>query len=160
MFCLPIRASANDVQQAGQPLLVKMNEGKTLTFHNKAVTEDVREVKVMNDAYQALMVGNFDFRQLKNQEFFINQNKFYFADVPVNLRGYRAHIQLHTIAPTASMTRELLISTDGAVTSIDGTILTPSETEASSIYTLDGRRISNGQAKKGVFIKNHQKIIR
>lgn len=154
------KASANDVQQAGQPLLVKMNEGKTLTFHNKAVTEDVREVKVMNDAYQAVMVGNFDFRQLKNQEFFINQNKFYFADVPVNLRGYRAHIQLHTIAPMASMPRELLISTDGAVTSIGGTILTPSETEASPIYTLDGRRISNGQAKKGVFIKNHQKIIR
>ncbi|MFR1987354.1 MAG: hypothetical protein ACLS29_04125 [Prevotellamassilia sp.] len=58
------------------------------------------------------------------------------------------------------MPRELLISTDGAVTSIDGTILTPFETEASPIYTLDGRRISNGQAKKGVFIKNHQKIIR
>ena len=33
-------------------------------------------------------------------------------------------------------------------------------TAASGIYTLDGRRITSGQIPKGIYIQNHQKIIR
>lgn len=71
------------------------------------------------------------------------------------MKGFRAYFQLQEAAEVKDFVLNL---GDGETTGIRSLTPDPSPIGEGSIYTLDGRRISQ-PAKKGVYVKNGKKVI-
>ena len=69
------------------------------------------------------------------------------------MKGFRAYFQLKGYA-TGAVEVRMELGTETSVRSIDN-----GQPTMDSIYDLSGRRIANGQLKKGVYVKSGRKVI-
>ncbi len=69
-----------------------------------------------------------------------------------SLDGSKAHLEISSAAPARSF-----IGIGDGTTAIE--LPAVAEDEAAEWYSLDGQRLSEKPARKGVYVKNGQKII-
>ena len=104
-------------------------------------------------------VADFDFYdEAKHIPLFLSGNRFWYAtEATKHLKAYRAYFDFVDMLPEADAAR--IAISFGDATSIhkaQGTIHNSEctiDNEAGAIYDLSGRKVANGQLKKGVYIK-------
>lgn len=143
--------------EAGKPYLVKAVESVTLAFENVLVRAAIPGTVTLGDVS---MSGSYCLASLKDV-YYISGDKFYYADVPVVFKGFRAYIVL----PDAAGVKSLAVHLDD-VTAINGPKY-PSD-ELVDVYTVNGIMLKTGvKATKaldglprGIYIVNGEKAVK
>ncbi len=144
--------------KAGKPYIVMVSEPVTLGGDNILVRAK-SPVSVMFDG-GLTMTGTYAPITL-NGSYYISSNKFYYADVDVPMKGYRAYIN----APSGVQVKSFDI--DMMETGIEQIENGKLNIENSPVYDLAGRKVNvqsstyNLQStKKGIYIVNGKKVIK
>lgn len=144
--------------KAGKPYIVMVSETVTLGGENILVRAK-SPVSVMFDGGLS-MTGTYAPTTL-NGSYYISSNKFYYADVDVPMKGYRAYIN----APSGVQVKSFDI--DMMETGIEQIENGKLNIENSPVYDLAGRKVNvqsstyNLQStKKGIYIVNGKKVIK
>ena len=114
-------------------------------------------------------VADFDFyEEAKHIPLFLSGNQFWYAtESTKHMKAYRAYFDFVDMLSEADAARIALVF--GETTAIDNAPLGPQgrlpeleltmDNEAGAIYDLSGRKVANGQLKKGVYVKNSKKVV-
>ncbi len=145
--------------KAGKPYLVKAVQPTTLSFDDVLVKAAAPEAVEMDGV---MMLGSYCRSSLENA-YYISGDKFYFADVPVASKGFRASIVLTDAAAVKSLVLRL-----DDVTEVEGIKAVADGNARVDVYTLDGVRVkSNVSASqpldglhKGIYIVNGKKVVK
>ena len=145
--------------EAGKPYLVKVAKNTQLSFSDVLVKAAAPEAVEVDGA---IMQGSYHRVTLENA-YYISGDKFYFADVPVPSKGFRASIVLMGAAAVKS----LVIGVDNATGVEDAKSVADSEAPV-DVYTLNGVRVKSGVSasqalnglRKGVYIVNGKKVVK
>lgn len=145
--------------EAGKPYLVKATMETTLEFGDVLVVADESEPL---EADGVCMQGTYAPAQLEGV-YYINADSFYYADVPVASKGFRAFIRLNEAAGVKC----LGIRPDGRPTTVAPVATAPGETRV-DVYTLNGVRVKSGVKasaaleglRKGIYLVNGKKVIK
>ena len=146
----------NDME-AGKPYLVKVAQTTTLAFGDVWVQAADSVAVVVNGAS---MEGFYCLTTLKDV-YYISNDRFYYADVPVTSKGFRAFIALTEAANVESLAIRLDDATgiEDAEAGDDGLV---------DVYTVNGVRLRTGveRAKaleglpRGIYIVNGKKAVK
>ena len=150
-----------------EPVLFKMAEGKT-SFTINATNVEVKkstakkegtyvgEWRLMGSVVPLTIDVTAEPYSSKNL-YYISKNKFWHAKTTVTVNPFRAYIEGAAI-PTTSNAIQLRII-NGDITRIENVENTIFLENASSYYTLDGRRLHGKPTEKGIYIFNGRKEV-
>lgn len=150
-----------------EPVLFKMAEGKT-SFTINATNVEVKkstakkegtyvgEWRLMGSVVPLTIDVTAEPYSSKNL-YYISKNKFWHAKTTVTVKPFRAYIEGAAI-PTTSNAIQLRII-NGDITRIENVENTIFQENASSYYTLDGRRLHGKPTEKGIYIFNGRKEV-
>lgn len=143
--------------EAGKPYLVKVTQTTTLAFGDVWVQAADPVAVVVNGAS---MEGSYCLTTLKDV-YYISNDRFYYADVPVTSKGFRAFIALTEAANVESLAIRLDDPTgiEAAEAGDDGLV---------DVYTVNGVKLRTGveRAKaleglpQGIYIVNGKKAVK
>lgn len=143
--------------KAGKPYIVMVSEPVTLGGDNILVRAK-SPVSVMLEGLS--MTGTYAPTTL-NGSYYISSNKFYYADVDVTMKGYRAYIDVPSGVQVKSFDIDMM---ETGIEQIENGKL---NIENSPVYDLAGRKVNvqsstyNLQStKKGIYIVNGKKVIK
>lgn len=142
--------------EANVPVLLKTSTaGTEYTFTGRAV-------KALNGAEAKAAGTNFSFVgsyaatvNVPENAYFISNDRLYASKGTTTLKGTRAYIAANGEASGAKVVSFAIDNNEA--TAIDGVLVERSE--AKGLWTLDGRRVSDRAAVKGLFIKGKKKVI-
>lgn len=144
--------------KAGKPYIVMVSEPVTLGGDNILVRAK-SPVSVMFDGGLS-MTGTYARTTLKGS-YYISSNKFYYADVDVTMKGYRAYIDVPAGVQVKSFDIDMM---ETGIEQIENGKM---NIENSPVYDLAGRKVNvqsstyNLQStKKGIYIVNGKKVIK
>ena len=151
--------------EAGTPYLVKPTAATTeLTLQDVAVT-NTETTSAMVDGVS--LIGTYSPMTIANGEFFISDNAFYLADVPVPMKGYRSYIKLDE--NPGNRVNRLLIAIDGIVTGVGEVLDAKADGDKPvDVYTVGGLQVKAGVRKadalrglpKGVYVVDGEKYVK
>ncbi len=149
--------------EANHPYIIKVQD-KVSSFYvdgtqcNPATTPSVEhDGNYFYGTYQAETI-------VPNDDLFISGNKFYYSVGLTKMKAFRGYFQLAAILPhsqtnsQANNVKLAIIDGNTPSTAINSPTVLPLNSEE-IIYTLDGRRISTAQLRRGVYIRNGQKVV-
>ena len=142
--------------EANVPVLLKTSTaGTEYTFTGRAV-------KALNGAEAKAAGTNFSFVgsyaatvNVPENAYFISNDRLYASKGTTTLKGTRAYIAANGEASGAKVVSFAIDNNEA--TAIDGVLVERSE--AKGLWTLDGRRVSDKAAVKGLFINGKKKVI-
>ena len=155
--------------EAGKPYLVRPAQSVTQIVA-KGVLATASEPSPAYSDGDIYMTGNYSTMTVPIGAYFINDDKFYLADTDkVNLKGFRAYINVDSESPVAGVNR-LLIDIDGSVTSV-GEVLDNTAEDGGKmvdVFTLSGVKVKAGVKKaealcgleRGIYIVGGKKVIK
>ena len=142
--------------EANVPVLLKTSTaGTEYTFTGRAV-------KALNGGEAKAAGTNFSFVgsyaatvNVPENAYFISNDRLYASKGTTTLKGTRAYIAANGEASGAKVVSFAIDNNEA--TAIDGVLVERSE--AKGLWTLDGRRVSDKAAVKGLFINGKKKVI-
>ena len=142
--------------EANVPVLLKTSTaGTEYTFTG-------RTIKALNGAEAKAAGTNFSFVgsyaatvNVPENAYFISNDHLYTSKGSTTLKGTRAYIAANGEASSAKVVSFAIDNNEA--TAIDGVLVERSE--AKGLWTLDGRRVSDRAAVKGLFINGKKKVI-
>ena len=120
---------------------MKVNEAyESILFNQvnlRTVTAEEKAIKVNNKATDATMTGNYVMIDRLDDKYFINGNRFYFADPEsdVKVKGFRATVEIKE--PQVSDINTLYIKVDGQVTAVDKVLM--DDFIGGKVYNINGQ---------------------
>jgi hypothetical protein len=89
-------------------------------------------------------------------QLYLNDNQLWYPSAAINVNAFRGFFQLKT--PLAA--KQFVLNFSNGTTEIINLDATDSQRPAdSSIYTLDGRKLTAKPTKKGIYIMNGKKVV-
>ena len=89
-------------------------------------------------------------------QLYLMDNQLWYPSAAINVNAFRGFFQLKT--PVAA--RQFVLNFSNGTTAIVNPDATDSQRPAdSSIYTLDGRKLTAKPTKKGIYIMNGKKVV-
>ena len=146
--------------EANHPYIIKVSSAVSeFTVDGVDIAADNAEVKVNKSGRKYnRFIGNYENgTELEDGFLFLNANKFYFSNGSTKIKAFRGYFNLETADAYYEESRRIAL-VFGETTAIDNGKLTM-DNEAGAIYDLSGRKVSNGQLKKGLYIKNGKKVV-
>lgn len=151
-----------DKIECGVPYLVKVNADAQKISVNGVMlkAENPSDLTVTVD--NITMHGTYSKISLDSNELFLSNDKFYKADVPVSVLGFRTYI---TVDEEGGMlVNTLYMDINGEVTTVKNVL----ESETVDVYTVDGILVKQNVNRinalsgleKGVYIVDNKKIIK
>lgn len=158
-----------NIIEAGVPYIVKVNEAyESILFNQvnlRTVTAEEKAIKVNNKATDATMTGNYVMIDRLDDKYFINGNRFYFADPEsdVKVKGFRATVEIKE--PQVSDINTLYIKVDGQVTAVDKVLM--DDFIGGKVYNINGQFVRSDlktaeqykNLPQGIYIVNGQKFV-
>lgn len=126
---------------------------KSVTINSSAPTKYADENDMMNfvGTYSPYALTANDHAQL-----YLKNNQFWYPSATINVNAFRGFFELK--APLAA--REFVLNfEDGTTAIINPDIIDPQRPTDSSIYTLDGRKLTKKPSQKGVYLLNGKKVV-
>ena len=141
--------------EANVPVLLKTSTaGTEYTFTGRAVKALNGEAKAAGTNFS--FVGSYAATvNVPENAYFISNNRLYASKGTTTLKGTRAYIAANGEASGAKVVSFAIDNNEAMA--IDGVLVERSE--AKGLWTLDGRRVSDRAAVKGLFIKGKKKVI-
>ena len=141
--------------EANVPVLLKTSTaGTEYTFTGRTVKALNGEAKAAGTNFS--FVGSYAATvNVPENAYFISNDRLYASKGTTTLKGTRAYIAANGEASGAKVVSFAIDNNEA--TAIDGVLVERSE--AKGLWTLDGRRVSDRAAVKGLFIKGKKKVI-
>lgn len=144
--------------EAGKPYLVRANEETALSFSDVFVKVAEPEALAVDGA---VMQGSYCRNSLEGV-YYISDDKFYYTDIPVAFKGFRASIVLTGGAGVKSLSISL-----GDATGIENMEAVAGDALV-DVYTVSGARVKSGVRAsgaldglvKGIYIVNGKKVVK
>lgn len=139
-----------ETMEAGKPYIVKPEENlSTCSFNN--VTIKAKTPKVVPFDCGAKVQGTFSKKDNIEGVYYISNNEFIYADIPVSIKGFRIYFTL----PEGAQARSISIDDSIIPTAIEEMNATGAN-KASVIFDLSGKVVNT---KKGIVIENGKKVM-
>lgn len=139
-----------ETMEAGKPYIVKPEENlSTCSFNN--VTIKAKTPKVVTFDCGAEVQGIFGKKDNIEGVYYISNNEFVYADIPVSIKAFRIYFTL----PEGAQARSISIDDSIISTAIEEMNATGAE-KASVMFDLSGKVVNT---KKGIVIENGKKVM-
>ena len=187
-FCVPFDISNNDLKaQFGDDVKVAEfsetaeGENSTVNFNTMqtpAITANVPVLLKSNTTAKSFVFGgdiktgeakvegvNFNFvgtaaasTTIAQGDYFLANNKLYKSKGATTIAGTRAYLKMKADGAQGARVVNVLFDGDSTVTGID-TLDRLDRQQSGSYYDLQGRKLSDGQVKKGVYVVGGKKVV-